>query len=229
MNASFLAGILVTIFVYIGIPTVLDQDNYPLASVLAILLSAALALTSAYFTISNHNKRTKEKNTIDAIGQGTGRIGQEYLFVKNFITSNENNKIEALKYLARHNTDIIEMRPTLVKLNELEHLCEGVSKGFYDDDILRDNRGAAIIYIWETLEPYIAERRKIQQERIVKHQQFNQSKENQPFYWMERIYSLYTNEEKSNNNELILLLSVNLLLFLPCLPAIISVIKIIRA
>ncbi|NOI02637.1 hypothetical protein F0241_16200 [Vibrio kanaloae] len=146
--------------------------------------------------------------------------------MKNFIEANGHDKEQALMYLARNNIDIVEMRPTLEKLNELEHLCEGVFKKFYDKDILRDNRGAAIIYIWETLKPYILERRKIQNERVAQHQNFSQSKENQPFYWLEQAYSLFTNNSPASENELRLLIIANLLLVLPCLPAIITVFKV---
>ncbi|MUK42749.1 DUF4760 domain-containing protein [Aliivibrio fischeri] len=225
INASFLAGVAVCSFVYVGVPTLLNKDYYPLASALAVLLSATIALSSAYLTVSNHNKRTREKNTIDVIGQGKGKIGEEYLFVKNFIEANKHDKKQALEYLARNNIDIVEMRPTLEKLNELEHLCEGVFKKFYDKDILRDNRGAAIIYIWETLKPYILERRKIQNERIAQHQSFSQRKENQPFYWLEQAYSLFTNNNQASDNELRLLIIANLLLVVPCLPAIITILS----
>jgi hypothetical protein len=194
VNASFLAGIFISILVYIGIPTVLDEKHYDLASPLAILISASIALISAFISIFNNNKHSREKNTIDVIGQGKGEIGEEYLFIKRFLRENRGNEAEALKYLARHNIKFTEMHPIISKLNELEHLCEGMFKGFYNESIIKNTRGSAIIRIWELLSPYMNERRKIQQEKTLVHKAFTMQTENQPFYWLEQAYVKFTKE-----------------------------------
>jgi hypothetical protein len=225
INASFLAGVLICLFVYIGIPTLTESKNYPLASALAIIMSATIALFSAFLTINNTNKRTREKNTIDVIGQGKGQIGSEYLFIKDFLQNNSMQKEEALKFLAKNNIKFKEMHPILDKLNELEHLCEGLFKGFYDEEIIKNTRGTTIIRVWERLEPYMLERRKIQSETTI-HQSFNQKPETQPFYWLESTYKLFIGKDKKDN-ELKILLWANILLLLPCLPAIIAICQLV--
>lgn len=226
LNASFLAGVLICMIVYVGIPALTDSKNFPLASTLAILISATIALSSAFFTINNTNKRTREKNTIDVIGQGKGQIGPEYLFIKNFLENNAMQEEDALKYLAENNIKFTEMHPILEKLNELEHLCEGLFKGFYDEEIIKNTRGTAIIRIWEKLEPYMLERRKIQSENTSQHKSFNDKPETQPFYWLESTYNLFTGTNQKSN-ELNLLLWANLLLLLPCFPVVLAIFQLL--
>ena len=225
INASFLAGVLVCSTVYVGVPALLTKEYFPLASAMAVLLSATIALSSAYYTVTNHNIRTREKNTIDVIHQGKGKIGPEYIYVKDFLKDNENQKHDALIYLARNSAAIKEMRPILDKLNEIEHLCEGIFKGFYDKGIIQDNRGSTVIYIWETLQPYINERRVVQQARMEKHPKFRESEENRPFHWLEKAYELFTNTNEKSDSEIKYLIIANILLFIPCLPAIIELSK----
>lgn len=225
INASFLAGVLICLLVYVGIPTLTKTENFPLASALAIIVSATIALFSAFFTINNTNKRTREKNTIDVIGQGKGQIGSEYLFIKNFLETNSQQEKEALEFLAENNIKFKEMHPILDKLNELEHLCEGLFKGFYDKEIIRNTRGTAIIRVWERLEPYMLERRKIQSKTTI-HQSFTQKPETQPFYWLEATYKLFTGKDQKDN-ELKVLLWANFLLLLPCVPAIIAIFQLV--
>ncbi|OMO29395.1 hypothetical protein BH582_18265 [Vibrio sp. 10N.222.47.A9] len=226
INASFLAGVLVCSLVYVGVPAIVDSKNFPLASALAIIVSASIALSSAFFTVSDGNKRTREKNTIDVIGKGQGQIGPEYLFIKRYLKDNENQESEALKYLANNNIEFKEMQPILSKLNELEHLCEGMFKGFYDKDIILNTRGTAIIRIWERLEPYMLERRCIQNSKTETHLSFSQKDENKPFFWLESAYTLFISDERPKK-EMRLLIVANVLLLLPCLPALISIIKVI--
>lgn len=224
ISASFFAGIFVCIILAFGLMPLIPEDQIAQIPPFAIVFSATVALTSALFTISNNNKRVREKNTLDVIAKDKGNIGPEYLFIKKYLADNEDQQEEALKYLARHNIEFEEMRPILEKLNELEHLCEGVIKGFYDIDILRNNRGVSIVRIWERLLPYIQERRLILRETLGKDHIFIGAKEsNIPFYWIEKCYYIFTQKGKSKRTEKKYLFVAALLLFLPCLPAILAV------
>ena len=126
--------------------------------------------------------------------------------------------------MAENNIKFKEMHPILDKLNELEHLCEGLFKGFYDKEIIRNTRGTAIIRVWERLEPYMLEER-----FKVKLQFTNLSLKNlkrEPFYWLEATYKLFTGKDQKDN-ELKVLLWANFLLLLPCLPAIIAIFQLV--
>lgn len=189
---SFFAGNFIALFVYLGMPMVLGEALYPLASPLTILISSTIALVSALITVKNSNRHIREKNTIDVIGQGKGRIGQEFKFISNFLRKNEKQKEKALMYLAENSTEFKEMETIHNKLNELEHICEGMFKNFYDKAIVKNNRGATIIKTWDVMGPYLIRRRELQRENKALHNNFFKKKEYESFHWIEKAYHHFT-------------------------------------
>ncbi|WP_281214118.1 DUF4760 domain-containing protein [Shewanella insulae] len=223
--ASIFAGIFVCTLLYFFSITFLPEELNPTNSSIAIVFSSTMALSSALFTVANNNRTNIEKNTLDVIGKDKGLIGPEFLFIKEYLQKNSTCKELAMIELAQNCTIYEEMIPIMKTLNELEHLCEGAIKGFYDLDILRNTRGGSIVHIWETFKPYIFERRRVQIKRLGEGHQFIGSKEsNIPFYWLEKCYPRIigkSNEELRVRKELMFGSVAILLLFIPFIPPII--------
>lgn len=163
--ASFLAGVFIVLFLYVGIPRAFSEDYKHLLSPFTILISSSIALATAMISVNNSNRHTREKNTIDVIGQGKGAIGDEFKFISKFLKKNKGKEKEALIFLAENSTDFSEMELPHKRLNELEHLCEGMFKRFYDKSIIKNSRGSSIIKLWTMLGPYMLRRRELQQEK----------------------------------------------------------------
>jgi hypothetical protein len=70
------------------------------------------------------------------------------------------------------------------------------------------------------------ERRRIQNAKTENHLAFNGKAENQPFFWLESAYNLFTSGE-SSKKEIKYLIGANVLLSFACFPALIIIIKFI--
>lgn len=221
MCASFVAGTVVSAFYLFGIKGLVEKDNFPLVSSLTVAMSATIALFTALVTLHNHNKRVREKNTIDAIAEERGAVGPEFMFISEFIEQNSHDTDKALRYLARNNIHIDEMPVIMKKLNEIEHLCEGVFKNIYDHDLLKNTRGSSIIRLWEKLGPYIHERRKIQQEKLKDSGFLSKEKCHVAYYYMEKYHDRLVKQDKCRFTMTMYLLSP-LILILPFLPMIMA-------
>ncbi|MBO2556556.1 DUF4760 domain-containing protein [Shewanella algae] len=218
--ASFLAGIIVCALYLVGIPNLVDKSNFPLVSSVTVLGSAFVAVFTATTTLRNHNQRVREKNTIDAISDEKGSMGPEYLYISKFLKVNEGKEQEALIYLARNNTSVEEMQPILSKLNELEHLCEGVFRGIYDFELLKNSRGSTVILVWEKLKPYLLERRVIKREKLSSNPFLSKSQGHEAYFFVEKFYTTLVSED--DKFEKMMYKFSPFILILPFTPAIIA-------
>ncbi len=196
---SFLAGSFIVLIVYVGIPVVVSEDYKHLLSPLTILISSSIALSSALISVHNSNRHTRQKNTIDVIGQGKGSIGNEFRFINSFLKRNEGKEREALIFLAENSNDFSEMEVPHKKLNELEHLCEGMFKNFYDKNIIKNTRGSTIIWLWNKMGPYMLRRREMQQAKVKANSPFARNQEYAPYYWLEKAYNYLSHESVWND------------------------------
>ncbi|MBB1384395.1 DUF4760 domain-containing protein [Pseudoalteromonas sp. SG45-5] len=223
INIGFLMGVAVTSLFYVGMPIILNEKFYPFASAIAVVFSAVLAFTSAFYTLRINSNKAIEKNTIEAIENGKGKIGAEFLFITSYLKKHQLCEHEALSELAQRYTEYEEIAGITKTLNELESICSNALSGYYDWNIIVKNRGATIINVWEKLKPYLEERRRIQKALISKDYPTLKHDKFLPFHSIEKAYDHLRKDPYNNRKEAKLLALASLCLLIPCSPALIAI------